>query len=1177
MKTEDIDKKIGMPDVNDEWAKFESEVINKEEPAPKKSRRPLYIWLGGLGIAASLILLFVLNMKDELAEEPLLTAQTMIAEGVIEETTEESPIATAIAEKVEEVKQIQRKVVRAAKKDTVKVLSAQLIAQVKAYEQNSDSNRMTGIDDDREEEVRPSGTTRQIEMREYEGLGYTSIDEALQGRIAGLDVVENAGNLGSGNNVRLRGTSAMSSDGDNSPLIVIDGKVSDKKIPASEVKSKSDILINLFGQIRDEVEVASIRVLKDASAVAVYGRQGENGVIEITTKKKIKTLPDSLIAKVKAYEKKSDPKILVGRNHGKIDMSKFKGLEGLTKEQLQGRIAGLKNVPNSSEIVLHPTSQRSEKGVSDVKIIGSDSIGNYLLMLNYEEGRKLAERLQIPIDSASESWKEKHRQYELYNKVRARLLMPKHATFGLGCEPSRSKEWSLCYDSIAHALIYCQADTNIWWTARKALYKTEKDANGKLKTVRRKHPKSMRKVKVKTYSIPITDKQMHDLKSFWKDAIKSGDKKKAFLLDNRTCEISYGELRVSAPNGINPFVTFNKKLVESVCSNDGVRRDSLLAESTLRKCLTDMNEAMRPIQFKSDSLIIVVNKHQLHDSLCKQIRHRPKQYYHQCGLLVSQIRQWSPYGAKWYSGYDKACQLWEFQTVVDTLSDTYVGQHSERQKYLRHVSGVVLDEKEKPISDVWVGVYGEGAGAPTDSKGRFSFWLPRDKDKLYAECLGYVTQKNIQILDSAITIHLKSSITLRDVKVKARNRKNGLPIPHREVNMKDFEGIMIKIDEVEDNTKYVVPSSQIAPIIKQKRAKKNQPKSITFKVDENLKALEKKVVAHYDGKLAAQYLLGQDGVKVEDQHVVALSFADAQNLRIVVKDAFYQCMVKAYAEHKSVTLSPDMMWLLISQGFARYVNAHSEELRSQLVYHEGKQDLMVMTKDDLLSGKADWGKLMNDFSKQIERHTKGEVAKTIAADFSTTTPVERIASQITLMESMKSYFNYLAGRIGCGIPSVTLQGTPDDWRAVLSKTQKLGQYGLSEWTQTLEPILNEFIKTAEGNPNQRFWQEMVKKQRVDEFASARPCSADKPTELDGWILKFFPTEDGYTLDRVPYTKSMPAEFVRVEFKYRVIDPITGATLSETPMELMSGFVGALDDEKNNMLTPQIGWLVRACE
>ena len=694
MKTEDIDKKIGMPDVNDEWAKFESEVINKEEAAPRKSRRPLYIWLGGLGIAASLLLLFVLNMK-----EPQSTGDTPMIAQV------QKPL------KAEPVKEVQE-----AQPEEQEV---QPIAQARPIKK----------------EMQSIGTS--VDMSEFEDLAITEVDEALQGRVAGLDVVENSGNLGSGNSVRLRGTGVMSSDGDNSPLIVVNGEILHIKLDDEVMMHATDKdfpqILHLEGQT-----VESINVLKGATATAVYGRQGGNGVIEITTKKKIKTLPDSLIAKVKTYEKKSDPKILVGRDN------------------------------------------------------------------------------------------------------------------------------------------------------------------------------------------------------------------------------------------------------------------------------------------KGDSL-----------------------------------------------------------------------------------------------------------------------------------------------------------------QSRNRNPKYGLPIPHREVtgkiNMEDFEGIMIKIDEVEDNTKYVVPSSQIAPIIKQKRAKKNQPKSITFKVDENLKALEKKVVAHYDGRLAAQYLLGQDGVKVEDQHVVALSFADAQNLRIVVKDAFYQCMVKAYVEHKSVTLSPDMMWLLISQGFARYVNAHSEELRSQLVYHEGKQDLMVMTKDDLLSGKADWGKLLNDFSKEIERHTKGEVAKTIAADFSTTTPVERIASQITLMESMKSYFNYLAVRIGCGIPSVTLQGTPDDWRAVLSKTQKLGQYGLSEWTQTLEPILNEFIKTAEGNPNQRFWQEMVKKQRVDEFASARPCSADKPTELDGWILKFFPTEDGYTLDRVPYTKSMPAEFVRVEFKYRVIDPITGATLSETPMELMSGFIGALDDEKNNMLTPQIGWLVRARE
>ena len=363
MKTEDIDKKIGMPDVNDEWAKFESEVINKEEPAPKKSRRPLYIWLGGLGIAASLLLLLMMNMKDPQAiEDAPMIAQV------------QKPLKAEPVKEVQEVQPEEQEV--------------QPIAQARPIKK----------------EMQSIGTS--VDMSEFEDLAITEVDEALQGRVAGLDVVENAGNLGSGNSVRLRGTGTMSSDGDNSPLIVVNGEILHLKLD-DEVWShatKDD-----FPQILDleNQTVESIRVLKGASAVAVYGSQGGNGVIEITSKPKIQSLPDSLIAKVKAYEKKSDPNILVGRNHGKIDMSKFEGLEGLTKEQLQGRIAGLKIVPNSSEIVLHPTSQRSEKGVSDVKIIGSDSIGNYLLMLNYEEGRKLAERLQIPIDSASESWKEK--------------------------------------------------------------------------------------------------------------------------------------------------------------------------------------------------------------------------------------------------------------------------------------------------------------------------------------------------------------------------------------------------------------------------------------------------------------------------------------------------------------------------------------------------------------------------------------------------------------------------------------------------------------------------------------------------------------------------------------------------------------------------------------------------
>ena len=55
-----------------------------------------------------------------------------------------------------------------------------------------------------------SYATQTIDMKEFEGLGLTTVDEALQGRIAGLDIVANSGNLGAGTTMRLRGASSIS-------------------------------------------------------------------------------------------------------------------------------------------------------------------------------------------------------------------------------------------------------------------------------------------------------------------------------------------------------------------------------------------------------------------------------------------------------------------------------------------------------------------------------------------------------------------------------------------------------------------------------------------------------------------------------------------------------------------------------------------------------------------------------------------------------------------------------------------------------------------------------------------------------------------------------------------------------------------------------------------------------
>lgn len=351
--------------------------------------------------------------------------------------------------------------------------------------------------------------------------------------------------------------------------------------------------------------------------------------------------------------------------------------------------------------------------------------------------------------------------------------------------------------------------------------------------------------------------------------------------------------------------------------------------------------------------------------------------------------------------------------------------------------------------------------------------------------------------------------------------------------------------------------------------------SITFVVDENLTPNEYFHRGLYNGESIAKFMLSEEQIPADAQRIIATSFSGENNLKLMGKDAFYRSIVEAYANHQSITLSPDMVWLVISQGFARYVNAHAETMRPKIVNHNGKMDLAIQTSKDLLKEDVDWPSLIGDFASQINKYTKGGIAKTITADFSTTGTVERVASQITLMESVKSYFEYIVYRIACGIPSVKLQGTVADWRRVLEKTKQLEQYGLGKWVGELRPILMEFIKAAEGTPNQSFWKNIVKRQNTERLKGG-VCSPDKPTELDGWLLKLFPDENGKTLDKVSHTKDMPAEYVRVGFKYRDVKP-NGKLISETPMELWAGFIGAKVDKEKNMVTPKVGWLVRVAE
>ena len=96
----------------------------------------------------------------------------------------------------------------------------------------------------------------------------------IQGKIAGVSVINGGGAPGEGATIRVRGGSSLNAS--NDPLIVIDGLAMDN----DSRKGSSNILSSINPQ-----DIESFTVLKDASATAIYGSRGSNGVIIITTKK----------------------------------------------------------------------------------------------------------------------------------------------------------------------------------------------------------------------------------------------------------------------------------------------------------------------------------------------------------------------------------------------------------------------------------------------------------------------------------------------------------------------------------------------------------------------------------------------------------------------------------------------------------------------------------------------------------------------------------------------------------------------------------------------------------------------------------------------------------------------------------------------------------------------------
>lgn len=120
-----------------------------------------------------------------------------------------------------------------------------------------------------------------VKADEIASTSVTSLDQGLQGRAAGVVVLNTSGQPGAGTSIRIRGTSSI--NGNNEPLYVIDGVPVISDSGTFSTGATQNPALNPLTNINPS-DIESIEILKDASATAIYGARGANGVVLVTTK-----------------------------------------------------------------------------------------------------------------------------------------------------------------------------------------------------------------------------------------------------------------------------------------------------------------------------------------------------------------------------------------------------------------------------------------------------------------------------------------------------------------------------------------------------------------------------------------------------------------------------------------------------------------------------------------------------------------------------------------------------------------------------------------------------------------------------------------------------------------------------------------------------------------------------
>ena len=254
---------------------------------------------------------------------------------------------------------------------------------------------------------------------------------------------------------------------------------------------------------------------------------------------------------------------------------------------------------------------------------------------------------------------------------------------------------------------------------------------------------------------------------------------------------------------------------------------------------------------------------------------------------------------------------------------------------------------------------------------------------------------------------------------------------------------------------------------------------------------------------------------------------------------------------------------------------YEEKFRKQYADFEGKKVLTVerigitpknATKEDC---QGNFGEFIGKKKESVGE----EIISNLKSNFTTTNSVTLATSQLAIMSSMKQYFIYEEDMYGCGISSITLEGSLEDWEKLKKKFEFVSkkEFGLNWWMEHLIPIIDNIIETKKcyiqykkiSNEFRKFWKDRIRSKIGDFYV---------PTVIDGWIVKFIQNLS----DREPQVyqkledKDIPDQII---FCPMILTLKNWFNETKYDCRLFSGFYGMIQDECTYTVKPVIGYSI----